>query len=290
MKKNRPILLAAMLVMLCCMFCGCTPTRYFTVVYDEIPESESVYILVKIENKSQLVSAGDEKLESSPIYNYEEDGWVIADRVRGLSETQHYKNTSSIQFSDEDELIDFCEKYKSVRVAYCDQELNPVSVTNQYSLLCKNKFAAVERMKFDIDGNRLETVEITKRNFFNDMGSDEVLILATVLTWLADIGLVIVLAIFAAQKPPMKPPVTIGAFCGISLFNVVLTSFFLMQYLDPYYNIEGDEFGKLELVVLALMNAPWLVAWVMLIVWILNRSRYTGAEQFPQYPQPPYTQ
>lgn len=269
MKKLRILAVIFMLAAVCCLS-GCLPTTYFRVISDDLPENESLFILLRPQENDTLLEVLDDDIRNSAIGSFEDDGWVIAERVTDAP-VHHYKS-ADVEFQTKDDLIDFCEKYKSIRVARCSDTFEIIDITNEFPIVCSDKFAVVSSANYHTDIGTLESMDLFKRHYFGMDGFDlgVLMVLIWIATVTADIwGSVAIILVSEKKREHSKFLLwLVFGFCSIG--HIFMTVFYLVTILDPYYNIDGN---RLDIINLVTIDVTWVMSLIFIIIGLKKSKK-----------------
>ncbi len=279
MKKRRLLSLPVVVLLAVCCFCGCTPCAYLTVECKDMSEHQQIFILVQPLEDDELCDTDDADLKNSEIYSYDEDGWIVTERLSGFH-TLHSQTGVDLEFSSSDKLRDFCEKHKKIKVASCNDKWQAVTVSDEFDVLCKDKFAVVQKISMDKWSGGLQREELLKRKFMGSLDQLTLGLMMTLLSWVFDFILMIELCIFLSKKHRPRRSTALISFGLMSIFNVVLLAVCLFEYVVPYFNVDDSRFGASEAQMLIFLEFPWLVCWgllVLLLYKLANEDENTQA-------------
>ena len=290
MKKQKLLLFIPLFIIMLAL-CGCDNRSSVTVMFGHDNVSDRALVLLQPQEGDVIVDAQDEDLRGSAVHRYDTGGWVIAERIDSLN-THSTKNGAYIDFLDKKELVEFCEKYKSMKIAYCDESWKPVKISGEIQLVCKKKYAVVSGIQYNPEYNDYIVTERTERLYPGGHTAGSFLLDLSVLAWLVGGGLIVAMIVFAAKKPPAGKGITLIVFFAMSLPSAANVTVYLLRYISPYFNYDDSVFEIWDIVLMAVMNAPWFIALVLLIIALVNKKRYENAppapaQGYPQYQQAP---
>lgn len=263
------ILTVIMLLAAVCCLSGCVPVKFFQVISDDLPENESLFILLRPQENDKISEIQDDDIRNSAIGSFEDDGWVIAERVTDAP-VHHYKS-ADVEFQNKDNLIDFCEKYKSIRVARCSDSFEIIDITDEFSIVCSDKFAVVSSANYHSDTGTLEGTGVFKRHYFGLDGFDlnVLMVLIWIATVTADIWGSVAMMLVSDKKREHSKFLLWLVFGFCSLGHIFMTVFYLVTILDPYYNVDGH---SLDIINLLIIDVTWVMGLIFLIIG-LNKSK-----------------
>ncbi|SEL04923.1 hypothetical protein [Ruminococcus albus] len=268
--RRYKFMIVALILGTVCMLCGCRPDRMFEVECDGLPEDESVFMLIERGQDDELTDAEDMALYGTEIWSYDKDGMVTADRLcQNDIPFDVYRSDASagLYFNTKDYQLSFCEKYRYIKLAFCDTNGRIIKVSDELPLLCEDKYAAVEDLEYDCKTGEYTVTKMIERKY---LGIDRLTLTLcfTLLSWVSDIILFVILIVCMKKRVSIKRPTFCVTFGVLSLCNVLSLMFMIVSRAVPYYNVYNKKFNFEFVSGLIIDNALWIICIAMLIMYV----------------------
>lgn len=276
--KRYKLMIGALVILAALIFGGCQPQYSITINLDGLEQGERVFVLVYPAEGDDIAEIADEDIAGSAVYRDDKDGFVLAEQIPSVGGVDFFgaddvkEKHIDVYFYDKDDRKDFCKKYKTIRIATCDDRWQITNVSKDIELWCTDKHGFVVEGEYDCDTGQFFRKELEKRDY-HGMDNSEIYILLLTLAVPADLILFIVLLVFNSKQRPVKDLTLWLTFGLLSLPSLALTGFYIAESTVPYLNVNDDHFGSSDIMILIIMNFTWLMAWGALIIYQVNKGR-----------------
>ena len=279
--RRYKLLIVALILGTVCMLCGCASGPSIDIECDGLGEDERVFVLTKPTDDEELRTPDDADIVGSEIYTTDKGGFVLADQISEVSHVEfgtenrsgsrsETKTVCSVHFDSQDNICDFCENHKVIRLAVCDDRWKIKQISSDIDLIDKNGEDVLLNGKFDA-----ATGSFKSTKFGSGEGGDigralgyVFIFFLEIIAWGANIILLIVMAVIN-RKERLANPLIVGLLFGMfSLADPVL----IILYL-------GAE-GWQGIPAFLIINIPWLLDWSLLFRY---RSRYIKEKKIQEY-------
>ncbi len=236
---------------------GCVPDRYLRFVNEDLPEGWGMYLLIEPQAGDEVTEAEDDDLKNSEIGQYDEDGCYISERIEGM-DTFHRADMTTLHFRSRYMMEEFCKKYRKVRIAITDDKGRVLRVSDDYDILCRDKYAIVVTTEVDTQTAELKCKALERRHIFGEY-DDFLMVVLWVGAIASGIVLTAVMIVCLAVKNKPSRIVAAIAFVLMSICSVLLTTWQLIYCLVPYYDINDKGLTEFVLRDIFTENISWLV-------------------------------
>ena len=284
MKTRQKIYLMILMAVCTVLLSGCHP--YFSMEISEIdaPPMTEIYVLLRAEGE-QLKEKRDvpEELLGSEIALYNEDGWVPAAFAVNEVYESHWSDGwgLSLVYKDselEDNLCDFCETFRELRLAVVEKDGRVRSVSQPYSLIPEDRFAYPIKIYYDEKEDSITATEYISRHI-NGSTPSEMWAGLTMMTWITNIAVQCMISRSLKHK---EKKLSTGVRCWIVIMlipgAVSLISGLILNLL-PYFNTgEHTSMGNIKFILFDEISFFISVA-LLLLLPLLRKSGLFAAKE-----------
>ena len=272
--KYYKLMIAALVLAAVCCLCGCNPTVTVDIDCIGLAEDEMAFVLIYPAEGDELRKNIDEDTAGSAVFRDDKDGFVLAEQIPDVDFVDRLDRKIRLGFGDRFTRMDFCKKYKTIRIAVCDDRWQIKSISEDFDVFCKDKHAIVTEARYDSATGEFQREKLERRDY-KGTSSAEIYGVLLMVSIPLDIVLLTVMLVFNARKRPVKELTLWLTFGLLSLPNIALSVFYIAENTVPYLNINDDRFDGGDIITLIVMNFAWLLAWGGLIIYQVNKGRYT---------------
>ncbi|HCJ42412.1 hypothetical protein [uncultured Ruminococcus sp.] len=257
------------LLLIAVMLCGCTPVSTLEFTCDDMPAGWSMFVLVRPHESDEVIEVSDDDLRNSEIGKFDTDGWCIAERIQHVG-AEHNAEMTALYIDGDHDREGFCEKHRKVRIAIVDDKWQVQRVSDEFDIFCEDKYAIVTKAAVNAQSLDISRTKLEKRSYPEGLDSLKILLaLGSIGTGLI---LMVVMAVFLEKKKTPDRVSASATFVALSVCNVLLTVWYLVEELVPYLDIDDSGFTLFDLQALAFFNGFWLVG-TALYVLVMRKAR-----------------
>lgn len=209
-----------------------------------------------------MTPEGDVSEADTELKRYNKDGFICADEWDPNIGIRYGK----IMFKDSikaNELYQYVEKYKEIRIAAADEDGEILQVSPTFSLVIENRNYYWKEIYYDYD---LNIINGTDQKSI-DQSHFKVMLKWTNISFVSLLIMLIAVGMMLDEERNWKLvcPV-IWAVCSIPVF--IMISYQIVEFFDPYY--ASDKWSNKNIAMfMGICDLPWLIATIAFAgVWV----------------------
>lgn len=170
------------------------------------------------------------------------------------------------------------EGYKSIKVALCDQNNRIIGMSEEFPVVCKDKFAVVKSAIFDAENFSLERAAIEGRYIFiSNENAAAIIILWVLMTMILNCTLLATFIFYTVKKQQLTRKSAILRCVLLSIGEIGFRGYQILTHVIPYFNINDS---KLDLTP-TILDLPWIMAMLMLVLYLVRVGTRKAGENVP---------